>query len=675
MNMTFAHRAKIAGRMLFKGISGSWLTISGNRGIGMTDFSPDEAATALRKSAILSMCIGRWAIEYPQVSFVVHDSKGKPQTNHDFLKRLTKPNVGMDLSEFLTVACTYKAWTGTTMLHKLRNKSGIFIGMEPRHALEMRKERNEKGEVIRWIWTNQRGEQKEVPLEDVITLPWHVRDPSDVSLGVSPLHACWTERSTYDMVNEYVYQFLKNGGLPPFVISTDEPLSGTDDEKKAVREQFEQKYSLRGGGIGRNMFLDGTKLNVQKIGTNLQELALDGLRNTPEANICGAFGVPAMLVGANVGLNHSTYSNVKEARRGFVENTLVPAWEADASRLSRILEEEYGMDGWYLLPDLSRVAALKEDEDKKATRAVTGFEKNVLTRDEARGIIGLDAVDGANVFAIDLQQAKLPTGKSGDSGINPLFFKSAADFDALWKSLDDEKLTHVEALAKKLKKQAGLLADSMLASAKSENGTDGSIALKRDPKMPTDRELKRIFEDGTDTERKELVAAMLRRATKDADFDWDDVSGWMDDAEKEATKASAEGISDSYGNLKNELKELINENAGATYDQLKDALGSWVKGYQAHRIAQTTVTKTTTVSQQGAWGTINKRRDDGKEIEQMWLSERDLKVRDLHSKRDGMQRKLGEDFDGSDGPGLSGDPADDVNCRCVVIAVTVKKGK
>lgn len=671
MNITFAHRAKIALQMLLKGgLSGSWLTIGSGSDSSLGHYSASIGAEAQRKSAILAMCILRWNIEYPQIFFNLYDNTGKPQPDHDFINRITKPNAAMDLSELLTLVAYYRLMTGTALIHILRNDMGIFIGMEPRHAFELTKEFSPSGELTNWVYTDARGVRSPIPMSDVIALPWPVRDPSDTSLGLSPLHSVWTEHSTYTKINDYVYQFLSNGAVPGLVLSTKEPLAGTEEDKKLVRAEFERKYGLQSGGVGKSLFIDGSEISVQKIGTNLKELALDGLRSTPEANICGAFAVPPELVGAQVGLTNSTYSNKREARRGFVENTLVPMWEQDASRLSRILESEYKLTGWYLQPDYSRVAALKEDEEKRNTRALAGFTGNVLTRDEARGILGQEPVDNAPVFSIDLQQTAMPVGKnySEKNAASKHHLKADVDYDALWKSLDEDKLTHVERLMKKLDKQAKILADSVLASAKSTGG------FKSIPKMPTDAELKRIFEDGTEEERKQLVEAMLKRATKDADFNWDDVVGWLDSAEKDAAKASAEGLSDSYGNLKDELKELITENASASLDELKDALGTWVKNYQAMRIAQTTVTKTTTVAQQEAWKSFNKRRNDGKTIEQMWLSERDNKVRPMHVMRDGMQREIGKDFDGSPGPGLSGIPEDDINCRCVLIPVTVKKG-
>lgn len=645
------------------GIGGSWLSAVGGastRSMGPVDFAKTE------KSALLAMCVSAWGIEYPQVRFTLFNDKGEPQYKHAFTRILDKPNETMDWSEFQVISATYRLFTGTTYIHIIRNKSDNMIGLQPRHALEISK-RIVDGKHVGYWHTDEQGRRNPVELRDIIAIPWAFRSPGDVRTGVAPLRSCWTSFGTYDSIDNFIYQFLSNGATPGTAIIAKDGLEGTEEDKQKLKEDFRHNYGLAAGNVGKSILLEGD-FDVKQLSTTLKDLALDGLRNTPEANICGAFRVPAMLIGANVGIQKSTYSNVREARKGFVEHTLVPMWENDASRLSSLLESEYGLSGWYLQPDTSRVAALKEDEDKRNDRAVKNFQANLFSRDQALAYIGEEPVDGVPVYLIDLQRQTIPVGKAGGSTGR----KASPDYDAMWKSLDDAKMDHVKALGDKLVKQAGIMVKEVLASAKSAEG------LKREPSLPSDDDLKRIFLTGTEKERKEMVLAMVKRASEDAGFNFDEIESWLDGVQESAVSESAEKISKSYGTIRSDLQTLIAANADASYDDLKKALDKYLENFpgSAARIAQTTVTTSTSVAQQESWGKINKRRTDKKEIEQMWLSERDGEVRPKHQARDGQVRKLGEEFDGgSPGPGLSGVADDDINCRCLLVPITVEKGK
>jgi HK97 family phage portal protein len=613
------------------------------------------------------MCIAKWGTEFPQVKFTLHNDKGEPQYNHAFARILSAPNPEMDWTEFQLISAMYRLLTGTTFVQVLRNKTGNMIGLMPRHAREIEKNIVSGTHVGYWH-QSPTGQREPIKLEDMISIPWMFRSPQDIRVGVAPLESCWTQFGTYDSLDRFVFQFISNGAVPGVAIIAKDGIEGTDEDKDKLKQDLSHNYGLSGGNVGKAILLEGD-FDVKQLSTTLKDLALDGLRDTPEANICGAFCVPPQLIGANVGIKSSIYSNMKEARRGFVENTLVPIWEYDASRLSLLLEREYGLSGWYLQPDTSRVAALKEDEALRNDRAVKNFQANLFSRDQALAYIGEEPVDGAPVYFIDLQRQTIPVGKSG-LGVAT---KSAEEMDGLWKSLDDAKMDHVKQLSERLQKQAKVMIDEMLSSAKSGVGVK-----KKEPKIPSDEDLKRIFLEGTDKERKSLVASMIKRAAEDAGFNFGDVESWLDGVTQTAAGESAEKISESYGTIRKDLQNIVAASGDATFDELKAALDEYLEKFpgSAARIAQTTVTTTTSVAQQETWTKINKRREDKKEIEQMWLSERDGQVRPKHARRDGQIRKMGETFDGgSPGPGLSGVADDDINCRCVLTPVTVKKGK
>jgi phage portal protein BeeE len=333
---TIFQRAAIAAKFLIKGgISGSMITMFGGSSAA-SRYNVTDGSKAVTSSAVIAACIGRWGIEYPQVRMVVKNRKGEPDYSHPFMSIMAKPNELMDESEFYALISIYRCLTGTAYIHKLRNLVGNVVGYEPMHAYELVKGYDMPGVHTHYTFTNAIGERKRVPIENVVAMPWVVRNPADVSMGVSPLQTCWSQHVAYDAIDQFVAQFISNGAVPGTAFIAKGDFGGTDEDKKKFKDDLQYRYGLKSGGVGGSILLEGD-FDVKRISANLGELALNGLRETPEANITAAFFVPPELVGVNVGLQNSTYSNKKEARRGFCENILLPMWENDASRFGKIL--------------------------------------------------------------------------------------------------------------------------------------------------------------------------------------------------------------------------------------------------------------------------------------------------------------------------------------------------
>lgn len=91
---------------------------------------------------------------------------------------------------------------------------------------------------------------------------------------------------------------------------------------------------------------------------------------------------------------------------------------------------------------------------------------------------------------------------------------------------------------------------------------------------------------------------------------------------------------------------------------------------RALRIARTETVRSQTGATQRRWG---RAVAEGLPIEQEWLTARDLAVRDSHRPMEGQRRRHGMKFTlpsgvQTPGPGLSGVPGEDINCRCAVTA-------
>jgi phage portal protein BeeE len=168
----------------------------------------------------------------------------------------------------------------------------------------------------------------------------------------------------------------------------------TEIEAQRVKSSWRAKYG--GDNRGEIAMLENGA-SIERISLNMEELAFDALRKVPEARISAGFLIPPEYSGLTVGLEHSTYNNVNEARRGFFEDTIVQLLALDAGELEQDLGADFG-GNLTIEHDLSKVVALQENEDAKWVRAVSGWEKGLITQNEGRQHIGLAELPGGDVF-------------------------------------------------------------------------------------------------------------------------------------------------------------------------------------------------------------------------------------------------------------------------------------
>lgn len=101
--------------------------------------------------------------------------------------------------------------------------------------------------------------------------------------------------------------------------------------------------------------------------------------------IASVLGVPLPLVDNDA----ATYNNVKEAKEQLYTDTAIPMAEDQAGALNKWLVPRFD-EGLELRLDLDSIPALEGLRQRRFDRAVAAYEKGVLTREEAREMIGRD---------------------------------------------------------------------------------------------------------------------------------------------------------------------------------------------------------------------------------------------------------------------------------------------
>lgn len=677
MKASLIRRVAMATQVLIgKGftLTGSTSTIlSRSKPVGYTT---TRGADHVGKTSVIASCVGEWIDHYTQAPFIVRDPDGNPVYDSPVLDLLQHPGrmLGeswLDEREFKALKLFYQLTTGTAygLIEQGKRGDAIGISLYP-HGIMVPESSREK-RLWRYRLTVN-GKTDYFEPEQVIRFPWSVRDPDNPIVGVSPLQSCFNDAESYSEVSLFVREFLQNGAFPGTLVVAK---NGFPDEetRKANKTEFQETFGS--GNRGAVGFFTGD-LDIKAFAHGLKDLDLTALRDTPEAAICAAFRVPAELIGVKVGLENSAYSNKREARYHFATGRVASMWEADAQALTATLLPLMGYEGYSVAFDTTGLAFMQEDADKRYTRAKEAFVSNLITRDEARAEMGYDAVDNANVFSVNLQKPEQAVGKMIGTKSELRAYKDDDADTALFKKLDGEHQSHIDTLSKSLSKAVERLSEQVIKEA-----TKG-VGFKRDYTALSERNLRKLFLDGTEEARVEIIQEMIKRAVDMADFDFDEISSWLDDAAKEAGVESGEKIKTATETMKKEILDIIEESPRATAGELTEKLSKYfdvLGSSHVVTIAVTTATATRTTAQNESWKAINKRREDRKVIKKKWLSMRDKAVRDSHSNVDGQVKEMDELFDvGSDtmeGPGKGSVAEENINCRCVEVPVTVKKGK
>lgn len=267
-----------------------------------------------------------------------------------------------------------------------------------------------------------------IPVEDVI----HFRDgidPENTRKGLSALRSLLREVVSDNEATAYTAAILKNMGVPGVLITpkADSKTGMVKKTSEGFKERVKElwKQVTRGDSRGDAVVFD-EPFDVTMPGWTPEQLALDRIRQVPEARIIAALQIPAMVVGLSVGDNQRTYANMREAREMAYESSVIPLLSMLADTIQvQLLPQITGRGDELCGFDLTQVRVLQTDLSDLWTRAREAWVSDGITRAEYRAMLGYE-VDEArdNVFFSEAQASALPgeapTGTAPSKATRPL---------------------------------------------------------------------------------------------------------------------------------------------------------------------------------------------------------------------------------------------------------------
>ena len=304
----------------------------------------------------------------------------------------TRPNPSSDWYAFIESLVTYLMVAGNSYTLKERSRSGrvsALYHLRPDRVRIISGDYGAEGYVY-----SVGGRDYGIPREDICHLA--LPNPGGDLYGLSPLQVLARNVNLDLNMTDFAKVYFQNAGVPSGLLKLKRRLN-TQEEASVIRARWRSQFGGR-NNFHRVAILD-EDADYQPMAHNPKDMALPELHDMTESRICAVFGVPPILVGANVGLQRSTYSNYREARLAFHSETLEPMVSRILRHFNRNLFGDYPGNET-LTVDWAAMRSGLDDREAMTTRVTGLFAGGILTLNEARDQLGLEAVAAGSVRRI-----------------------------------------------------------------------------------------------------------------------------------------------------------------------------------------------------------------------------------------------------------------------------------
>lgn len=387
-------------------------------------FSKSEQEGGYANHAIVFACIWKLMISFLEAPIMTgtETDKGWEEQPTDELALLKNPSLALSPFEFWSYHIAHMDLTGASFMWLWRDKGTktiremwpiptSWVSVAP---LMQTVEGDDRRFISHYVITIPNSSyQTRVEHNDMVFCRFV--DPSSFTGYSGPFQAAYKDYKTDVEREDYIVEMLDNNRVPGLILKQE--MDWTDQQKIDMREVLKDK--LGKGKRGSPLLLSGIGAGIE-IPTPLKDLDWPGLAGMSESRICAAFGIPPIIVGARVGLEHATYSNYAVAEKIFYRGTMTGIWMATAAALTTGLYRTEGNDETEVRFNLTKVRSLREDQTEEAKRARELHEGGIASFYEAQEIAGISIDDAQeNYYLHKIGFERVPVGAPLPSPLPP----------------------------------------------------------------------------------------------------------------------------------------------------------------------------------------------------------------------------------------------------------------
>ena len=225
-------------------------------------------------------------------------------------------------------------------------------------------------------------------VEDIIHLRFF--NPFSKVLGASPLAAVALSLDQNNAGRVW------NASLMDKMTKTDGFITSdaghlTEQQRNILKQEFQRKHG-GANNAGQTMILPGGMKFTPSV-MSPSDMDWENVMNMSGREISMALKIPAELLG----FENRTYQNVKEAKAGLYSETILPQMKRILTVLNRELLPLFD-SSLRIEIDMDKVDVLKRDRNMVTKQAVSLFDSGIVTKNEARKLLGYEEVTDGNVF-------------------------------------------------------------------------------------------------------------------------------------------------------------------------------------------------------------------------------------------------------------------------------------
>jgi HK97 family phage portal protein len=354
------------------------------------------AKAGYSKNLVVYSAISKIATACAGVEWNLYEKRGRKLNEleeHPLLKLIDRPNPLQSRAEFIESIIGFKCITGNSYIES--NKVGQnVLELWPVRPDKMKVVPNARGYVQRYEFSyggvTRSWEVDQVELKSPI-LHWKSFNPLDDWYGLSALQAAMLSLDQNNAGQAWNLALLQNSATPSGVLQMEATQGNprgtlTDEQHNKLRAQFDEWYSGP-RNAGRPMIMEGG-LKWNAVSMSPKEMDFLKSKEVTAIDLCVALGVPPEIMG----LGQKTFTNYKEAKLAFWEETNLPMLDGLRDCLNYWLAPAFG-EGLYLDYDSDDIEALQYRREQKYTSLAP---VRFLTINEKREAVGYDKIEGGD---------------------------------------------------------------------------------------------------------------------------------------------------------------------------------------------------------------------------------------------------------------------------------------
>jgi HK97 family phage portal protein len=297
------------------------------------------------------------------------DGRQEPDTEHELNRFIKAPNSDESFTDLLKRIELDLQLSGNALLDINRDSTGapVFLWrLKPGATTPVPAGPGSLRTVKYYEFRRDDGSRENIATEDVIHLQ-ALPDPECYYWGFSRLRSGGKAIDIDVEAAEYQKSMLQNRAVLAGLIT----LSGPNGEPvpiekaQAYKEAWTAAYE-GSAAAGKTAFV-GADLKYQRLGGTAEEIGFTAGREAIRDEIAALFRVPPPLVSI---LDDATYSNTREVRRIWWEQTIIPDLSSIRDGLNRqFVDREWPDDNVALEYDVTGVAALTETFTERLEQA------------------------------------------------------------------------------------------------------------------------------------------------------------------------------------------------------------------------------------------------------------------------------------------------------------------